>query len=796
MSRSKKNPLHKLNRRLELERLEERALPTCNIISGYVYYDANNNGLYDMATEAPIANSSIELRNANGVVVGSTTTDALGYYEFDTDQANPGADTELTKIVALPTGPTQTNYTLKGLVDKFDSSLGQLQSIDIVYGGSITSKIDAENFSDQSESDISGTVSGNIKLTGPGVNDTLNITAPAGTPFHAGKYDGTTDYTGASGGTLGENTANGTKTVTLTGAAMNAYVGSGQVELTTATVATSSATGGGNLDVRVRSTGVSTIKVVYHYKAYECLAPGDYKIVQTQQPPGFTDGRESKDGAVIPNTVGTDFINVTLNGVDLVHNDFGELKLTQISGHVWYDENNDGIRGANEALIPGTTITLEGPGGPLTKLTDANGFYEFTGLQPGTYTVKETQPAGYIDGKDIVGTVNGVTRGTLANDEINTITLAAGDDSINNDFGEVKISSIAGHVWFDANNNGVREANELPIPGTTITLTGFSDSGPVSKSMQTNSLGEYKFENLRPGTYTLTETQPAGYADGQDNIGTPGGTEGNDVFSAINLPPGFDGVDNDFGEIKGDEPTPLPKVVNLQGMLPIISKNQLLNDATSVYLEPTIRGQMAFVVGTTITLTGQQLDLNGTLNAVQQVKTGGEQAFVNAVYASDAHRVQQANQLYQSILNRMPTAGEQAATVTELKNGADTLEAMENIYVSPAYQQLHPTTEALAAALSEDILNVVPGTAAVQNLVQSMANDPLSTVVHNLLYSDASLANQIDNTYRDTVRRAATSAEIQTWTPALKAGTVTLDDLARRLLASAEFYQLAYLTIN
>src|SRR5260221_2122291 len=41
------------------------------------------------------------------------------------------------------------------------------------------------------------------------------------------------------------------------------------------------------------------------------------------------------------------------------------------------------------------------------------------------------------------------------------------------------------------------------------------------------------FTNLRPGTYTLTETQPAGFLDGKDMIGTPGGTTANDVFSAI-----------------------------------------------------------------------------------------------------------------------------------------------------------------------------------------------------------------------------------------------------------------------
>ena len=77
-----------------------------------------------------------------------------------------------------------------------------------------------------------------------------------------------------------------------------------------------------------------------------------------------------------------------------------------------------------------------------------------------------------------------------------------------------------------------------------------------------------------------------------------------------------------------------------------------------------------------------------------------------------------------------------------------------------------------------------------------MGNEPLSTVVQNLLSSDAGLAAQIDTTYMATVRRHATAAETQTWTTALKAGTTTIDALAQRLLSSAEFYQLAFNTIH
>jgi len=48
--------------------------------------------------------------------------------------------------------------------------------------------------------------------------------------------------------------------------------------------------------------------------------------------------------------------------------------------------------------------------------------------------------------------------------------------------------------------------------------------------------GSYTFGNLRPGTYAVTETQPAGLLDGKDTVGTLGGsTAVNDKISAITV---------------------------------------------------------------------------------------------------------------------------------------------------------------------------------------------------------------------------------------------------------------------
>src|SRR5205085_2013288 len=105
-------------------------------------------------------------------------------------------------------------------------------------------------------------------------------------------------------------------------------------------------------------------------------------------------------------------------------------------------------------------------------------------------------------------------------------------------------------VYVDANNDGLKQGTEAGISAVTVALTGTDDLGhAVSQTATTASDGSYSFRNLRPGTYSLQETQPAGYLDGKDTIGTPGGITANDLFFAIVLTSGTSGADNNFGEL-------------------------------------------------------------------------------------------------------------------------------------------------------------------------------------------------------------------------------------------------------
>src|SRR5207248_906656 len=104
-------------------------------------------------------------------------------------------------------------------------------------------------------------------------------------------------------------------------------------------------------------------------------------------------------------------------------------------------------------------------------------------------------------------------------------------------------ASLAGFVYSDVNNDGVKQSGESGIQNVTVTLTGTDDLGAaVSLTATTDSTGAYSFTNLRPGTYKLVETQPSAFLDGKDTIGTPGGTTANDQFSNIALTAGVAGA--------------------------------------------------------------------------------------------------------------------------------------------------------------------------------------------------------------------------------------------------------------
>ena len=593
-------------------------------LAGFVYVDANNNGIKE-PSEAPIPGTTITLTGTDdlgGSVTQTTTTDNTGAYSFGNlrpglytiTETQPtgyldGKDTQGTPGTGTTGNDVFSNITLAQNVNGVNNNFGELLPTPLSSLAGFV-YVDANNngIKESGETPISGVT---ITLTGTGTDGshvtettttdgtgayffgslqpgtyTIQETQPAG--YLDGKDTQGTPGTGTAGNdvfstiTLAGN-VNGTDNnfgellpSSLAGFVYVDANNNGIKEPSEAPIpgTTITLTGTDDLGGSVTQTATTDNSGAY---SFGNLRPGVYTITETQ-PAGFLDGQDTQ-GTPGTGTTGNDvFSNITLaQNVNGVNNNFGELlspSLSSLSGFVYHDLNDDGIKEPGEPPIPGTTVTLTGTtsqGTPvtLTTTTDNAGAYSFANLQAGSYTIQELQPAGYLDGKDTQGTPG---TGTTGNDIFSDITLAANVNGTDNNFGELLPSSLAGFVYVDANNNGIKEPGEAPIPGTTITLTGTNDLGiAISQTTQTDGGGAYSFGNLRPGVYTITETQPAGFVDGKDTQGTPGtGITGNDVFSNITLVQSVNGVNNNFGELTtglgpdhlGNPPTVISVVLN------------------------------------------------------------------------------------------------------------------------------------------------------------------------------------------------------------------------------------------
>ena len=100
--------------------------------------------------------------------------------------------------------------------------------------------------------------------------------------------------------------------------------------------------------------------------------------------------------------------------------------LARIEGFVFEDLNENGRYEPwfGEPYISGVTITLSTEAGPIKSRVTVGGWYGFSNLQEGTYTVTETQPEGYI---------------STTPDQI-TLHVWPGQRSIDNNFGERRIT--------------------------------------------------------------------------------------------------------------------------------------------------------------------------------------------------------------------------------------------------------------------------------------------------------------------------------------------------------------------
>lgn len=422
-------------RGLRVETLEPRELMAGNMISGYVYIDANGSGLFDPG-EQPVAGRTIQLVNSSNAVVATTTTDGSGAYRFGPASV-PGSSTPttLTRTVTFP--EAATNFTATGTVGKFDPTLGTLTSIDVIAVSTLTSRIQVES-RDALPATVVGHVDGTVTTSGPGV---ASLTARPTTDrtFTAAAFDGALDFAGTSGKDFGAVQATDTKVATLTSPAdLASYVGTGGVVFTTAANSNSFASGAGNLASVISSTASSAVNVVYHFTPIGGLPPGNYTLIKEGGPAGLDEGLASRNGVVLPESLGRAAIPVTLAGADLPFNNFGEHFSNSLSGFVYLDHDRDGLKDAVEFGVANVEVRLLGiddAGGKVRESTKSgvDGSYGFANLRPGRYALAEVPVAVFQVGRATVGTQGG----TAARGQITRIHLSPGESGSNNNFAEL-----------------------------------------------------------------------------------------------------------------------------------------------------------------------------------------------------------------------------------------------------------------------------------------------------------------------------------------------------------------------
>jgi len=200
---------------------------------------------------------------------------------------------------------------------------------------------------------------------------------------------------------------------------------------------------------------------------------------------------------------------VTVKGGQVVNNeDIGSFQLVNIEGEVFSDLNGNGIKDAGDPGLQGWTVQLLSGTGTVvsTATTDANGDYTFTGVGPGSFTIKEVLQAGALQTAP-------ASPGTFS------LSTSSGTNVSGDNFGDFIPVSLGGEVFNDINGSGANVTGDPGLQGWTVEL--LNQTGALLASTTTDSNGHYTFAGVGPGTFTIQEVRQAGWTE---TFPSPSGT--------------------------------------------------------------------------------------------------------------------------------------------------------------------------------------------------------------------------------------------------------------------------------
>lgn len=482
---------------------------------GHIFEDVNGDGDQD-AGEPNLANVDVIVTDTYGVTQ-TVTTDANGNYTATVPLGNGSTltDTATVDVVesTLPAGAVQTAGTDPTTVivkagDAADAGDDGYQRQGIVTGvvymdedgdGVYTAGVDTplDNVTvviTDSNSVIYTVVTnsnGAYTQTVPAGNTTVDIAnndtdLPSGVVLTGGSSDQTTVNV-PGGGTARDDT----------GYVLLANIGDFVwLDLNGDGVQDANEPGLADIVVKLtlpNNTVITTTTGPNGNFNFSDLRPGDYTIaVDTATLPDGVTQTFDRDGTL------NDSTNVTLvsNG-SLTDVDFGYQGNASIGDLIWRDRNGDGQKTADEPGLAGVVISLTMSNGwVVTTTSNSSGDYAFGGLIPGAYTMtvdSTTLPTGSVQTADRDSTLDNKT----------VVTLTAGDEIMDTDFGYQRQGDLTGFVFEDIDGSGDWSAGEPGLANVTVIIT---DSRGITQNVQTDSNGYYTVTVAIDSNTSATDT--------------------------------------------------------------------------------------------------------------------------------------------------------------------------------------------------------------------------------------------------------------------------------------------------
>ncbi|BCG63942.1 MAG: hypothetical protein methR_P1692 [Methyloprofundus sp.] len=580
--------------------------PCTGKIGNYIWFDENRNGIQD-PSEAGIAGVVVNLKDNQGTILATVTTDASGYYEFaglcaasyivatDTSTLPPEYVASLTEEGNDPTVDSNVNNSTVIL----DTDTTEDMTIDFGYNSPCTGKIGNYIWFDANRNGLQDP--GETGITGVVVNlkDAQNTIIATATTDASGYYEFVglcaddykveVDTSTVPVDYIASPTLEGTDTTT------DSNDNGSIVTLTTDTIEdltidfgyNSPCTGSiGNyiwLDTNrnglqdageagiagvivnlkdSQNTIIATVTTDANgFYEFVGLCAADYKVeVDTSTVPVdyvASPTEEGTDPTIDSNSNGTTVTLTTDNGVDnTIDFAYNSPCTGSIGNYIWFDANRNGLQDASEAGIVGITVNLKDSQGTIlaTAITDANGYYEFAGLCANDYIIAvdtSILPPEYVTSPTEEGT--DTTVDSNINDSVVTLTTDDSEDTtVDFAYNSPCTGNIGNYIWLDTNHDGIQDFNELGIAGVTVTLK--DDQNTVIATTVTDANGFYEFVGFCAGDYTVEvdpNTLPTGVIPTTSTVGFDGEIDSNGSPAGVTLSGDFDSdITIDFGYIE------------------------------------------------------------------------------------------------------------------------------------------------------------------------------------------------------------------------------------------------------